>query len=284
LGSRAIPLRLFPVRRDAAQRPTKIKRAIVRATSSSKNNPDHAMALVLYQFPLSHFCEKARWALDYKGLDYRTRNLLPGPHVKRIRKLAAGSSVPVLEHDGRIVQGASQIITYLDQQFPARKLTPVSPGEAQAAMEWERYLDKEIGVHLRRYMYHVLLKHPRLVIGFFATGGPFWAKPFLWLAFPKLAKRMRRYMEINEATALESKRRMEAALKRVSDTLSKQHCLVGERFSRADLTAGALLAPLFMPPQYGLRWPKQLPEPLHSEIAALEPQLQAIRRIYDKHR
>ena len=52
------------------------------------------MALVLYQFPISHFCEKARWALDYKGLDYTTKNLLPGLHVKTTKKLAARSSVP----------------------------------------------------------------------------------------------------------------------------------------------------------------------------------------------
>jgi glutathione S-transferase len=252
---------------------------------TSNNNPlDYRMALKLYQFPLSHFCEKARWALDYKGLEYRTRNLLPGLHVKTIKKLANDSSVPVIDHDGRIVQGAGKIISYLDEQFPQKKLTPVNPGERQAAQEWERYLDMEGGVHLRRYMYHVLLQHPRLVIGFFATGGPFWAKPFLWLVFPTLAKRMRRYMDINESSAAKSKKHVEAALRRVSDTLSKQRYLVGNSFTRADLTAAALLAPLFMPPQYGLRWPEELPEPLRSEVAGWGEQLKRVKEIYDRHR
>lgn len=242
------------------------------------------MALVLYQFPISHFCEKVRWALDYKGLEYRTKNLLPGLHVKTIKKLAKDSSVPVIEHDGRIVQGAGKIISYLDEQFPDKKLTPVNPGERQAAQEWERYLDVEVGIHLRRYMYQVLLQHPSLVTGFFATGGPFWAKPFLRLVFPQLSKRMRHLMDINKASAAQSKKRMEAALKRIDDTLSKQRYLVGDRFSRADLTAGALLAPLFMPPQYGLRWPEQLPEPLRSEVAALDDQLKKVKEIYQKHR
>jgi glutathione S-transferase len=35
---------------------------------------------VLYQFPLSHYCEKARWLLDHKELDYVAHNLIPGFH------------------------------------------------------------------------------------------------------------------------------------------------------------------------------------------------------------
>ncbi len=31
---------------------------------------------VLYQFPLSHYCEKARWLLDHKELDYVAHNLI----------------------------------------------------------------------------------------------------------------------------------------------------------------------------------------------------------------
>ena len=50
----------------------------------------------LYQFPISHYCEKIRWALEYKGLEYRKVNLLPGFHIKTTTKLVGKSSVPVL--------------------------------------------------------------------------------------------------------------------------------------------------------------------------------------------
>src|SRR5690606_11485280 len=35
---------------------------------------------VVYQFPISHYCEKTRWQLDHKGMPYQIRNLLPGAH------------------------------------------------------------------------------------------------------------------------------------------------------------------------------------------------------------
>lgn len=37
--------------------------------------------LTLYQFPISHYCEKIRWALDFKQLKYNTVNLLPALHI-----------------------------------------------------------------------------------------------------------------------------------------------------------------------------------------------------------
>jgi glutathione S-transferase len=50
----------------------------------------------LHQFQCSHFCEKARWALEYKQVPYQPVNLLPGFHLKPMRKLAPKSCVPVL--------------------------------------------------------------------------------------------------------------------------------------------------------------------------------------------
>ena len=58
------------------------------------------MNRVLYQFPISHYCEKVRWAMDYKGLDYKLKNLLPGLHLRTTKKIAAKSYVPILIDDG----------------------------------------------------------------------------------------------------------------------------------------------------------------------------------------
>ena len=36
----------------------------------------------LYDFTFSHYSEKARWALDFKGVPYTPRHLLPGFHMR----------------------------------------------------------------------------------------------------------------------------------------------------------------------------------------------------------
>jgi glutathione S-transferase len=91
-------------------------------------------------------------------------------------------------------------------------------------------------------------------------------------------------MDINEATAAQSKQHIRKALQRINEALIDKKFLVGDRFSRADLTASALLAPLFMPAKYGLSWPQKLPEPLQSEIDEMSPHLQWAKDIYAKHR
>jgi len=242
------------------------------------------MSLTLYQFPLSHYCEKIRWALDYKGLAYKTVDLIPGFHLKTTAKIAKNSSVPILEHDGKFIQDSGKIISYLDEHFPEKKLSPANSLDTQAALEWERYLDNELGIHVRRYVYHTLLKNREPVITFFASGSPFWAKPVLWLMFPKLAKRMRKFMNIDEASAAKSKRHIEKALKRINESLVDKDFLVGQQFGRADLTACALVAPLLMPVKYGLDWPATLPEPLQSEVTAMAGQLEWVKTTYEKYR
>ena len=63
---------------------------------------------VLYVFAISHYCEKARWALEYLGVEYEIRYLAPGIHIKVARKLgAAGTSLPMLPVAGRGLQGSA---------------------------------------------------------------------------------------------------------------------------------------------------------------------------------
>ena len=66
---------------------------------------------ILYQFPISHYCEKSRWQLDHKGLPYVTRNLLPGPHRLRTPLMANIDTLPVLR-DGKRTVGDSTRIAY----------------------------------------------------------------------------------------------------------------------------------------------------------------------------
>jgi glutathione S-transferase len=201
----------------------------------------------LYQFPFSHYCEKVRWALDYKGIAYRPVNLLPGFHFRHLAKLTPKSSVPVLRDGATVVQDSSAIIDYLDRRYANPALTPSDANAAREALDWEEYLDEQIGVNIRLWFYHHTLPVRRLAVSFLLQGASWHKKPLFVLAYPKVRRSMLQSMNINTDTARQAEERLRAALEKLDDALVGRRFLVDDRFSRADLTACALLRRSCMP-------------------------------------
>lgn len=203
----------------------------------------------LYQFSFSHFCEKARWALDYKGEKYTAKNLLPGLHVRVRAQLAvAKTCVPILvADDGSVIQESAAIIDYLDARHPARPLTPREPDLAEEARNWEAYLDAEVGVTLRALFYYHVLPIRRTTLTFLMHEAPWYGPPLFTLIFPKVRDAMIKAMDINENTAHDAERRLSDAVTRLNHVVGEREFLVGDRFTRADLTACALLEHLCKP-------------------------------------
>jgi glutathione S-transferase len=73
---------------------------------------------VLWHLKVSHYNEKARWALDYKGVPHLRRAEVPGAHRKVARELTGGSTFPVLVVDGDAIGDSTQIIEYLETRYP----------------------------------------------------------------------------------------------------------------------------------------------------------------------
>ncbi|WP_455205207.1 glutathione S-transferase family protein [Kaarinaea lacus] len=218
--------------------------------------------LTLYQFPISHYCEKVRWALDYKGLDHQIINLLPGTHIKIVKSIAPKTEVPVLRHDNKIIQGSGNIISYLDNAFPERPLTPSDPALEQQALHWESFVDENIGPHTRLYCYHFLLDSPDIVVPLLTQGQPWQKRWGFRLIYPKVRTKMRQFMHINERTADISLKKLQRAIDKLAAELEAKSFLVSDQFTRADLAAASLLAPLRTPQKYGVVWPEKMPEGL----------------------
>lgn len=238
----------------------------------------------LYQFPISHYSEKIRWALTYKGIEFQKVNLLPGPHVKVMLKMTGRSSVPAIDDKGKIIFNSSEILSYLDHEYQSSLLTPQAPEMRQQALAWEKLADEEIGLHVRRICYHYLLEEPQIVRRLFAQDGPWYGPILLKLIFPKLSAKMRKYMQINEKAARESMDDLLSVLEKIHRQLDGREFLVGESFSRADLAVAALLGPLIQSPKYGLQWPTQLPDALQEYIDSIQAQLTWAKNIYLNHR
>lgn len=240
--------------------------------------------LELYQFPISHYCEKVRWALAYKNLDHRLRNLLPGLHIKKARKLTGRAAVPILVHDGQAMNESSEIITYLDRTFTDNPLTPADPVLRQQALELEQFADEKIGPHVRRVCYHTLLEYPDIVIPFFTANGPWYGNILLKRMFPKMRQSMRKFMNINSESAARSRRILNQATDHIFTYLQDRDFIVGDQFSRADLAVASLLAPLSMPAGYGLDWPAEHPEGLKELVDSYAEKLQWVNKIYEGYR
>lgn len=211
--------------------------------------------LRLYTFQISHYAEKARWALDWKRVSYEERRLLPGPHMAVMRRMSKVTSVPMLVHDGNLVQGSSAIIDFADERWPDRPLTAAASADRQRALDLERWLDDELGAPLRRVFYFHALPEPKLVPQLFAQGGPWWGRLYYAYAFRIVAGRIRDKYEINPDTAAQDRKRLSAVFTRLDQLLDGRRYLIGDSFGRADLTLAALAAVLWNPPEHPTRWP-----------------------------
>ena len=116
------------------------------------------MAARLVTIPISHFCEKARWALDRAGVDYVEQRHLQVIHVFAARRAGGGRTVPVLvTADGRVLPESSDILRWADARVAAeRRLYPDGALGAEAAA-FEHRLDEGFGPDGRLWMYQETL-------------------------------------------------------------------------------------------------------------------------------
>ena len=118
------------------------------------------------------------------------------------------------------------------------------------------------------------------------AGTPFYNRILLSLAFSRVDEVMRDWMKINQKTADAAQKTLESLLTELAEAYGQQPFLVGEQFTRADLTASALLAPLFMPPQYPVPWPKphKVPRPVQEWLQEWQATVEPVAKIYRENR
>jgi glutathione S-transferase len=204
----------------------------------------------LYVFTLSHFCEKALWACERKGVELQLVRVLPGLHLWSLRKLSRSSYVPLLVRGNDVIQDSSAIIDYLDLHYPETPLTPRDPIAEAEARRWETELNCELGETTRLLFYFHAQHDPRFFRSEWALGSPFWGTWFYMLALPLILPRLRSKYQIDEASAQRDLQRLRALFQRLDRHFAGQRYLAGDAFSRADLTLAALAAGMFRPPEH----------------------------------
>jgi glutathione S-transferase len=241
---------------------------------------------VLWHLKVSHYNEKARWALDYKRIPHLRRAATPGRHAKIARRLGGGRTFPVLELDGKALGDSTLIIEALERRQPEPPLYPATSEERRRALEIEEFFDEELGPHLRLLVVHHMLPDARLFLGAFT---PDLGAPRLAAAraiFPRVRRGVVADFGIDDARVELAWRRCRAAGKRFAAELQRYGYLVGQGFTVADLTVAALLSPVVAPPEFPYPQP-QRGHPLLADLRAMLDEhgaLEWTRKIYARHR
>jgi glutathione S-transferase len=207
---------------------------------------------LLWHIPLSHYNEKVRWALDYKGIAHRRRVLGPD-YLIRVWRATGQGKLPVLWLDSRAIAGSTRIIAALEERYPEPLLYPRDAASRQRALALEDDLDETLGPALRAAIVTPLFRHdPDIALRVLTTGmgGKAYGtlQPLLRI-FPSFYRFRHRISESN----LERDRAIvAAALDRIEHERQGRAYLVGEAFTVADLTAAALLGVLLQPPELSI--------------------------------
>jgi len=244
---------------------------------------------ILHIFAISHYCEKARWALDYLGIQYELRHVAPGEHAQIARKLGAPSThVPFLATAGKVIQGSADIIDWAEKVTSSTEkcLTPQADRDEYARIE--KRIDDVAGVHIRRFFYsEAMVEHPATVRPIFTRDLPLRKKLMVYIIWGKIRKIMISRMDLGREQGAVSRDIIAGELDWLDELLSDgREFLVGDRLSRTDIAVASLLAPLALPPKHPTYKDINHPPRMAKVMANWDqrPSIIWTRKIYEQYR
>ena len=106
------------------------------------------MAITLYQFERSQFCEKVRIVLDLKGLKYQKVNV---PHNDRAEliNLSGQKKVPVIKDGDKVIIDSTYIVAHLEATYPENSVYPHQPSDKALALLIEDWADEALNAPIR---------------------------------------------------------------------------------------------------------------------------------------
>jgi glutathione S-transferase len=224
----------------------------------------------LVTITFSHYCDKARWALDRAGIPFEEDGHLPVFAWIAAYRAARSKTVPILVDGATVLRDSTDIVAWADAQSPGC-LLPTDPAERADALALEDTFDRDLGPATRRWAYSQMLAEPRL-LSYIAVRTPRWETIALRFTRPLVMAMIARGLEVTPAGVARSLPKIEAIFATVSERLSDgRRYLVGDHFSVADLAFAAMSCPALMLQQPGV------PLPPPELLVKAQPQIDAWR-------
>lgn len=225
----------------------------------------------LITIAVSHYCEKARWALDWLEIPYIEESHVPLFHRLATRRYG-GKSVPILVTESGVFTDSTDILRYLDAITTTEKhLYPANPKLRQEVEQLEELFDSKLGVYIRQWGYYYRIDDRAALLEMWRKNNPRLEQVGLTVAFPLMRQMVRRAYAVSASSAASSLTEVRQIFDLVSQRLtSDRSYLVGDNFTAADLTFAALAAPALRPKQH----PIQLAQVgINKEVAAVIQEL-----------
>lgn len=230
--------------------------------------------MLLITIPVSHYCEKARWALERLGLAYHEERHLQGFHYPKTYWVSRNPGVPVLIDSGKVIADSTAILKHLDRYAaPGMRLYPDTTAERRQVEALEDLFDETLGVESRRWFYFHYLPDSHAALRIAGQGIPGIERTLAPLAFPLMRRYAAWLLQVSASTVATGLERARQVVRQTDRLLADgRPFLASERFSAADLALACMLAPFVLPDEYGIRLPSDAEFP-----AAMRPTVQAFR-------
>lgn len=238
----------------------------------------------------SHYCEKARWAIERAGVSYTEDRHVPLFHWIPSFAVAKQRTVPILVTPDRAIADSTEILEHLDRALPeALRLFPSEGPVRTEVMALESRFDDELGPQTRRWAYCVLTKHPEIFERIFEPELSSFERTALRVGRPVLVEAMRRAFKVSDRAGKRSADRVRTVFQQVSEKLADgRRFLAGDRFTAADLTFASLATPVLLPNGVGHPFPPRanIPPEYEAFVSELEdtPAGKHALRMYQEER
>lgn len=118
----------------------------------------------LYSLPGSHPAASVKLMLDFKGIEYRTLDLMPLMHKAAVRALGfPGTTVPAVRFAGEKLQGSVEIARALDRIVPEPPLLPADEEARKKVMMAEAFGEAELQHAVRQILWNAVRRQPRSI-------------------------------------------------------------------------------------------------------------------------
>jgi glutathione S-transferase len=222
----------------------------------------------LITIPISHYCERARWALDRAGIAFTEERHVQGVHRVAARRAGGGSTVPVLVSAEGVFSSSDEILGWVDARTPQpwRLFAAGEDGEQERALC--KRAGEVLGPAARRLTYRHMTAHRALALRFNNQGVRWWERAAIGALWPLITRYVRRELGIADGGERADEAIVWAEFDRAAELLQRRGpFLSGERFGAADLTFACMAAAVVFPPVYGVCLPQ--PHELPPRTAAL---------------